>query len=133
MHIHNLFLPLLATGSIITDTNKNLLPVLSDLIKTSVFRYYKANLQKQCPFWDEQLLCTMEGCEVIPAGQDEIKSYYQKEKTIRNMGIVDYSPTVLFGSEKKCVLDEDDFCHLEVISSFECRMKMMRRGFILIY
>ena len=107
--------------------NPELLPILTNLVKTSLFRYFKVNLHKPCLFWNEELLCTMEGCEVVPAGIDEIKTITDNAETkqettkqtlrqnnfLKDFGTVDYSPTLLLREEKKCVLDEDDYCHLE--------------------
>lgn len=56
----------------IGQVNEKLLPVLDVLRKTSLFRYYKANLNKDCPFWNESKLCSLEDCTVVEA---QVKNY----------------------------------------------------------
>ncbi|KAG2733492.1 hypothetical protein G9P44_003017 [Scheffersomyces stipitis] len=52
------------TFSYIDDVNKAIRPSMRDLIKTSYFRYFKVNLDKQCKFWNAQHFCATENCAV---------------------------------------------------------------------
>ncbi|KAJ3253562.1 hypothetical protein HK103_000470 [Boothiomyces macroporosus] len=94
----------------IISTNNELLPILNQLVKTSVFRYYKANLHKECKFWREDQLCNLKDCTVYEAQEDEIPTEWKKEA----LSFVDYSPSQSFQFIKKCQdIDESDFCVLE--------------------
>lgn len=51
--------------------NRELSSILSQLVETTFFRYYKIDLWKECPFWkDGGLLCTNQRCSV-PSVEDE--------------------------------------------------------------
>ncbi|KAI3402459.2 ERO1 [Candida oxycetoniae] len=52
------------TFSYIDKLNKEIRPSLADLVKTSYFRYFKVDLDKQCKFWDAQHFCATENCAV---------------------------------------------------------------------
>ncbi|CAI5757210.1 unnamed protein product [Candida verbasci] len=52
------------TFSYIDDLNKNIRQYIKDLVKTSYFRYFKVNLDKQCKFWSAQHFCATENCAV---------------------------------------------------------------------
>lgn len=111
--------------SLVHSTNRKLLPVLNELVKTSVFRYFKANLQKECPFWQENLLCTLEDCSVLQAKEEEVPESFRRE--IEKLSAVDYSApsnggSGLFGGDhggkpaiKKCNIKEEDFCLMQDI------------------
>ncbi|KAK6205414.1 uncharacterized protein RJT21DRAFT_15694 [Scheffersomyces amazonensis] len=59
------------TFSYIDELNKSIRPFLSDLIKTSYFKYFKVDLDKQCKFWSAQHFCATENCavEILPPDQ----------------------------------------------------------------
>ncbi|KAJ3273421.1 hypothetical protein HDV01_004491 [Terramyces sp. JEL0728] len=97
----------------IISTNDELLPILNQLVKTSVFRYYKANLHKECKFWREDQLCNLKDCTVREAQEDEVPPEWKKEA----LSFVDYTPSQSFQFVKKCQdIDESDFCVLEDLS-----------------
>lgn len=52
------------TFSYIDELNNEIGPYLSELVKTSYFRYFKINLDKQCKFWNAQHFCATENCAV---------------------------------------------------------------------
>ncbi|CAK9436804.1 uncharacterized protein LODBEIA_P13260 [Lodderomyces beijingensis] len=52
------------TFSYIDKLNKEIRPYLADLVKTSYFRYFKVDLDKQCKFWNAQHFCATENCAV---------------------------------------------------------------------
>jgi ERO1-like protein beta len=90
-------------------TNSKLLPFLSKLVQTTVYRYFKTNLGKECPFWQEKLLCSLKDCTVIPADEEEVPDEWQKDY----LSQVDYSPSNSFALVKKCVTNDKDFCLME--------------------
>ncbi|KAL2304106.1 hypothetical protein Nmel_009398 [Mimus melanotis] len=52
--------------------NYKLFPRLNELLESDYFRYYKVNLQKPCPFWDDNSHCGMRDCAVQPCPSDEV-------------------------------------------------------------
>ncbi|KAI8924308.1 endoplasmic reticulum Oxidoreductin 1-domain-containing protein [Entophlyctis helioformis] len=92
------------------DVSARLLPVLNDLVKTTVFRYFKVNLHKDCPFWDENALCVLRDCTVTEATENEIPAQWRKDA----LSSVDWgqSKSKGFSLVKKCE-SNDDFCQLD--------------------
>uniref|UniRef100_A0A8D2P9W7 ERO1-like protein alpha n=1 Tax=Zosterops lateralis melanops TaxID=1220523 RepID=A0A8D2P9W7_ZOSLA len=52
--------------------NYKLFPRLNELLESDYFRYYKVNLQKPCPFWEDNSHCAMRDCAVQPCPSDEV-------------------------------------------------------------
>ncbi|KAF2986899.1 hypothetical protein EK904_003795, partial [Melospiza melodia maxima] len=52
--------------------NYKLFPRLNELLQSDYFRYYKVNLQKPCPFWEDNSHCGMRDCAVQPCPSDEV-------------------------------------------------------------
>ncbi|CCE81561.1 Piso0_002220 [Millerozyma farinosa CBS 7064] len=52
------------TFSYIDSLNDGLRPLISELVQTPYFRYFKLNLDKQCKFWNAQHFCATENCAV---------------------------------------------------------------------
>jgi hypothetical protein len=91
----------------IHDVNETLLPSLQTLVKTPLFRFYKANLKKECKFWNENMLCSLKDCTVIEAQEDDIPKIFKKE----SLSSVNYNPFGLY--PKKTKIPDQDFCVLE--------------------
>ncbi|XP_075048905.1 ERO1-like protein alpha [Mixophyes fleayi] len=52
--------------------NEKLFPKLQKLLETDYFRYYKANLKKPCPFWNDSSHCGIRDCAVQPCPTDAV-------------------------------------------------------------
>uniref|UniRef100_A0A8C3LT97 ERO1-like protein alpha n=1 Tax=Chrysolophus pictus TaxID=9089 RepID=A0A8C3LT97_CHRPC len=52
--------------------NYKLFPRLNQLLESDYFRYYKVNLKKPCPFWDDNSHCGIRDCAVKPCPSDEV-------------------------------------------------------------
>eukprot|EP00079_Xenopus_tropicalis_P028803 XP_012823814.1 PREDICTED: ERO1-like protein alpha isoform X1 [Xenopus tropicalis] len=52
--------------------NYGLFPKLQQLVASDYFRYYKANLKKPCPFWEDNSHCGVKDCAVKPCPTDEV-------------------------------------------------------------
>ncbi|CAI9566838.1 unnamed protein product [Staurois parvus] len=52
--------------------NDKLFPKLQKLLETDYFRYYKANLKKPCPFWNDNSHCGIRDCAVQPCPTDAV-------------------------------------------------------------
>lgn len=67
--------------------NNKIYPRLRSLLLKDYFRFYKINLYKQCPFWEDDGKCAMRFCSVspcsdkdIPVGLRELRSEAPHEK-----------------------------------------------------
>lgn len=49
-------------------------PLLSNLATRKFFRYFYVDLEKPCPFYQEDASCMMEGCSVCTCNENEIPS-----------------------------------------------------------
>jgi len=92
----------------VEEMNKELTPVLKELVTTTYFRYYKVDLWRECPFWpDAELLCTSERCSVPSVEDDKIPDEWKSE----NLGKVDQSS--IFGASSlfsNCDYSSNEFC-----------------------
>lgn len=46
-------------------------PLLSNLTSSAFFRYFRVDLERPCPFWQEEGSCIMEGCSVCTCDESE--------------------------------------------------------------
>ncbi|ORX84038.1 endoplasmic oxidoreductin [Anaeromyces robustus] len=92
----------------VEEMNKELTPVLKDLVLTTYFRYYKVDLWKECPFWpDAELLCTSERCSVPSVDISKIPDEWKAE----NLSKVEKSS--IFGESSmfhNCDYSSNEFC-----------------------
>ncbi len=49
-----------------------LLPVLTQLVQTPFFRYFKTDLYCDCPFWPEDGMCSLRDCSVCECEDGEV-------------------------------------------------------------
>ena len=47
-------------------------PLLRELVQRTFFRYFKVNLNKQCPFWHEEMMCSIRDCAVVECEAAEV-------------------------------------------------------------
>ncbi|XP_022378872.1 ERO1-like protein alpha isoform X1 [Enhydra lutris kenyoni] len=116
--------------------NYRLFPRLQKLLESDYFRYYKVNLKRPCPFWNDINQCGRRDCAVKPCQSDEvpdgIKSASYKYSEVANnfieeceqaerLGAVDES---LSEETQKAVLQwtkhddsSDNFCEADDIQS----------------
>lgn len=63
--------------------NVKIYPRLKSLLVKDYFRFYKANLKQECPFWADDSKCAMRFCHVESCAENEIpeglKGHYDKE------------------------------------------------------
>lgn len=51
-------------------------PLLSQITSRIFFRYFRVNLERPCPYWDEDGQCSMEGCSVCACDEKEIPTIW---------------------------------------------------------
>jgi hypothetical protein len=86
-------------------------PLLHDLTRVEFFRYFRLDLQKECPFWPNANICSQRDCTVrtLP---EESKSHQHireswEDEHLGDLETSSYQPTSPFGV--KCDSNED-FC-----------------------
>ncbi|KAF5915322.1 hypothetical protein HPG69_012014 [Diceros bicornis minor] len=116
--------------------NYRLFPRLQKLLESDYFRYYKVNLKRPCPFWNDISQCGRRDCAVRPCQSDEVPdgikstSYKYSEEAnslteecerAERLGAVDES---LSEETQKAVLQwtkhddsSDNFCEADDIQS----------------
>lgn len=47
-------------------------PTMKKLVRSTFFRYFKVNLNKECPFWDGDHMCSIRDCEVKECESGEV-------------------------------------------------------------
>ncbi|XP_068821706.1 ERO1-like protein alpha isoform X11 [Capricornis sumatraensis] len=116
--------------------NYRLFPRLQKLLESDYFRYYKVNLKRPCPFWNDISQCGRRDCAVKPCHSDEVPdgiksaSYKYSEEAnnlieeceqAERLGAVDES---LSEETQKAVLQwtkhddsSDNFCEVDDIQS----------------
>nr|XP_010587197.1 ERO1-like protein alpha [Loxodonta africana] len=116
--------------------NYKLFPRLQKLLESDYFRYYKVNLKRPCPFWNDISQCGRRDCAVKPCQSDEVPdgiksaSYKYSEEAnnlieeceqAERLGAVDES---LSEETQKAVLQwtkhddsSDNFCEADDIQS----------------
>lgn len=71
----------------IDSVNRQLRPALKQLVATDFFRYFKLQLYKVCPFWQENAMCFSPDCAVELENLDVLKDNYSFNAT----GVVQYN------------------------------------------
>ena len=59
-------------GAVWTASRDYLSPLLTQLTELTFFRYFFVDLEKPCPFWQDDGQCMMEGCSVCTCDENEI-------------------------------------------------------------
>ncbi|XP_033112221.1 ERO1-like protein alpha isoform X2 [Anneissia japonica] len=86
--------------SVDTFNNYKIYPILPTILPTDYFKYYKANLIKECPFWSDSAKCKKEQCKVSPCKEEDVPCGLRNAKQNNSE------------SKKECACDKDDTqCH----------------------
>ncbi|CAM9271821.1 unnamed protein product [Ectocarpus sp. 12 AP-2014] len=76
-----------------TATKSSFMPLLTKLQKRNFFKYFKVNLEKECPFWEEDGQCMMRDCSVCECSPEEIpKPWLEEDERSSAKGVVDVQP-----------------------------------------
>ncbi|KAK2509053.1 hypothetical protein MC885_019671, partial [Smutsia gigantea] len=103
--------------------NYRLFPRLQELLESNYFRYYKVNLKRPCPFWNDISQCGRRDCAVKPCQSysEEANNLLEECEQAERLGAVDES---LSEETQKAVLQwtkhddsSDNFCEADDIQS----------------
>ncbi|KAJ1567551.1 hypothetical protein HK405_005556 [Cladochytrium tenue] len=115
----------------VETVNSKVNPLLEELVTTSFFRYYKmlqVNLEKECPFWKENLQCSNVDCSVTVADEAIERSEIPDAWKAGALSTVDFTVDGGGGSggnlgsgnaaglgpfQLSCEYSEKDFCLVE--------------------
>jgi len=78
------------TFSAVEDINEqSVFPVVSRLVETPFFRYFKVNVYCDCPLWPDDSMCMMQACSVCECGADEVPKVWLDAETAGGAGSVE--------------------------------------------
>lgn len=101
------------TFSYIDELNKQVRPILTKLIHTPFFKYFKLDLDKQCKFWNAQHFCATENCavEILPSyNWSEVDDDLRPSK----LGEINRATSSVESMETSAQTCEDlDYCHID--------------------
>ncbi|KAI8886111.1 endoplasmic reticulum oxidoreductin 1 [Backusella circina FSU 941] len=80
---------------------------LQELVKTRFFRHYRADLWKECPFWNENALCLNRDCSVATTDESFLPVEWRKDAL---SAIQLPSKGALFQPFTQCSYKDQDFC-----------------------
>ena len=58
--------------SVDSFNNLKIYPRLNSLLSQDYFRYFRTNLQKECPFWPDDSRCSLKDCHVNGCSEEEL-------------------------------------------------------------
>ncbi|KAF9107182.1 hypothetical protein BGX29_007083 [Mortierella sp. GBA35] len=81
---------------------------LQEIVSMPFFRYFKVNLYKECPFWDNAGLCMNRDCSVETMDKQKIPEQWRSEA----LGKVSLNTNQVFGALpiKPAMIKDQEFC-----------------------
>ncbi|KAF8931856.1 endoplasmic reticulum Oxidoreductin 1-domain-containing protein [Dissophora ornata] len=80
---------------------------LHEIVNIPFFRYFKVNLYKECPFWDNAGLCMNEDCSVETMDKSKVPEQWKAN----HLAKVSMSSNPIFGTlPPRPLIKEQDFC-----------------------
>jgi len=56
----------------VDQINKEIHPVIAELVKKNFFKFFRVNLNRQCPFWPDDGSCALKDCSVAACKEEEL-------------------------------------------------------------
>ncbi|CAD6893310.1 unnamed protein product [Tilletia laevis] len=89
---------------------------LQRLVQTPYFRYYKIDLFRECPFWNENGFCMNRACGVEQADETEVPDQYRISQLSSVASLDAGTNDLLLSSD-----DNSDFCYWDDTTSGDAR------------
>ncbi|KAG8745215.1 hypothetical protein FRC10_008527 [Ceratobasidium sp. 414] len=89
--------------------NNRLFGQLTDLVTTPFFKYFRADLYRDCPFWEDDGKCAMRECGVTSVDESEIPETWRAATLSKVQGLSEESRKSFPG----CYYRDSDFCFLD--------------------
>ena len=67
-------------ASVERANKQQLNPLLSQIVKTPFFRYFKVNLWCDCSFWPDDSMCVLRDCAVCECEDSEVPQVWKAEE-----------------------------------------------------
>ncbi|TDL26237.1 endoplasmic oxidoreductin [Rickenella mellea] len=93
----------------IESVNGELYSQLNDLVRTPFFRYFRADLYRECPFWQENGLCMNRECGIATVDESEIPEKWRAA----SLSKVEMPPDEMRNTLPGCYYRDSDFCFLD--------------------
>ncbi|CAE6442637.1 unnamed protein product [Rhizoctonia solani] len=93
----------------IESVNTNLFSQLADLVTTPFFKYFKVDLYRDCPFWEDDGFCLMRECGVTSVDESEVPEMWRTAALSKVQGLSEESRKSFPG----CYYRDSDFCFLD--------------------
>ncbi len=85
---------------------------LDALRRTDFFKFYKVNLFKECPFWNENGFCMNRACSVETEDEADIPEEF-RVKRLSSVTTAAPGDVAMSGSDSSCSCSSTEFCHLD--------------------
>ncbi|KEP49843.1 endoplasmic oxidoreductin 1 [Rhizoctonia solani 123E] len=93
----------------IEGVNSKLFGQLADLVTTPFFKYFKVDLYRSCPFWEDDGFCVMRECGVTSVDESEVPEMWRAAALSKVQGLSEESRQSFPG----CYYRDSDFCFLD--------------------
>ncbi|ETW80888.1 hypothetical protein HETIRDRAFT_410101 [Heterobasidion irregulare TC 32-1] len=82
---------------------------LHELVQTPFFKYFRADLYRECPFWEENVLCMSKDCSIITVDEEQIPEKWR----VATLSKLEVPPEDQRESLPGCYYKDTDFCYLD--------------------
>ncbi|KAF8482907.1 endoplasmic oxidoreductin [Russula ochroleuca] len=98
----------------IESVNYVLYNQLHELVQTPFFKYFRVDLYRECPFWEENVVCMNRDCSIITVDESEIPEQW-RAGTLSKLERTEDHRVDLPG----CYYRDSDFCFLDDMTEGE--------------
>ncbi|KIY74420.1 endoplasmic oxidoreductin [Cylindrobasidium torrendii FP15055 ss-10] len=90
----------------VDSVNEELYSTLHDLVATPFFKYFRADLYRECPFWDDNGSCSNPGCAITSIDESNVPEPF-RATALSKLGDPEHH------SLPGCYYRDSDFCFLD--------------------
>eukprot|EP01117_Protostelium_nocturnum_P008274 TRINITY_DN2957_c0_g1_i1.p1 TRINITY_DN2957_c0_g1~~TRINITY_DN2957_c0_g1_i1.p1 ORF type:complete len:444 (+),score=89.46 TRINITY_DN2957_c0_g1_i1:146-1477(+) len=73
------------------SNSKDINPILNQIANVRFFRYFKVNLEGECPFWVAHAMCMRPGCSIDVCSKDEVPECWESNQGKSKTDLVEIS------------------------------------------
>ncbi|KAH9978619.1 endoplasmic oxidoreductin [Lactifluus volemus] len=92
----------------IESVNNVLFDQLHELVQTPFFKYFRVDLYRECPFWEENVFCMNKDCSIITVDESEIPEQWRAGTLSKLERSEDHREDL-----PGCYYRDSDFCFLD--------------------
>ncbi|THH21342.1 hypothetical protein EW146_g206 [Bondarzewia mesenterica] len=93
----------------IESVNDVLFDRLHELVQTPFFKYFRVDLYRECPFWEENVLCMSKDCSIVTVDEEQIPEKWRAA----TLSKLEVPPEDQRESLPGCYYRDSDFCFLD--------------------